>query len=124
MANGNTISRVVDVINQDSQRRYIVVSAPGKRDKSDVKVTDALYACFAERTEKGNCDESFEVVRKRFFEIVESLGVDFDVNAVLDEIKAGIESSKTADYAASRGEYLCAMVLAKNSATSLWTRRT
>lgn len=113
MANGNTISRVVDVINQDSQRRYIVVSAPGKRDKSDVKVTDALYACFAERTEKGNCDESFEVVRKRFSEIVENLGVDFDVNAVLDEIKAGIESSKTADYAASRGEYLCAMVLAK-----------
>lgn len=52
MANGDTISRVVDIINQDKDRRYIVVSAPGKRNKADVKVTDALYACFSERMEK------------------------------------------------------------------------
>ena len=113
MANGETISRVVDIIKQEPDRRYIVVSAPGKRNKTDVKVTDALYACYAECVEKGNCDETFKVVRKRFEDIVERLGVAVAIDDVLDKVKAGIESSKTADYAASRGEYLSALVLAK-----------
>ncbi len=113
MANGDTISRVVDIVNSDPQRQYIVVSAPGKRNNADVKVTDALYACFNEKLEKGNCTQSFEVVRKRFKDIVESLELDFDIDSVLDEVKAGIDRSLTKDYAASRGEYLSAIILAK-----------
>lgn len=49
MANAETISRVIDIVKSDPQRKYIVVSAPGKRSKTDVKVTDALYACFNEK---------------------------------------------------------------------------
>ena len=113
MANGETISRVIDVIKSDPQRKYIVVSAPGKRNKADVKVTDALYACFNEKTEKGNCTQSFEVVRKRFKDIVTALDLDFDIDSVLDEVKAGIDNSVSSDYAASRGEYLNALILAK-----------
>lgn len=113
MANGDTILRVVDIVNSDPQRQYIVVSAPGKRNNADVKVTDALYACFNEKLEKGNCTQSFEVVRKRFKDIVDSLGLDFDIDSVLDEVKAGIDRSLTKDYAASRGEYLSAIILAK-----------
>lgn len=50
MANGETISRVIDIVKSDPQRKYIVVSAPGKRGLADVKVTDALYACFKRKT--------------------------------------------------------------------------
>ena len=113
MANGETISRVVDIVKSDPQRKYIVVSAPGKRNAADVKVTDALYACFNEKQEKGNCTQSFEVIRKRFKDIVCALGIDFDIDPVLDEVKAGIDKSTTSDYAASRGEYLNALILAK-----------
>lgn len=113
MANGDTISQVVDIVKSDPQRKYIVVSAPGKRNGADVKVTDALYACFNEKTEKGNCTQSFEVIRKRFKDIVRALDLDFDIDAVLDEVKAGIDRSVTCDYAASRGEYLSALILAK-----------
>ncbi len=112
MANSDTITKVADIIAADSDRRYVIVSAPGKRTKDDVKVTDALYACFNEVKEKGNCDETFAVIRKRFNDIVKELGVDMDVDAELDAVKAGIETSKTADYPASRGEYLSAKVLA------------
>ena len=87
MANGETISRVVDIVKSDPQRKYIVVSAPGKRNAADVKVTDALYACFNEKKEKGNCTQSFEVIRKRFKDIVCALGIDFDIDPVLDEVK-------------------------------------
>lgn len=53
------------------------------------------------------------MVRKRFEDIVFELGIDLDIDSVLDKVKAGIDASKTADYAASRGEYLSAIVLAK-----------
>ena len=74
MANGETISRVVDIVKSDPQRKYIVVSAPGKRNAADVKVTDALYACFNEKKEKGNCHKytsyaSYFVVQRMLSEL-------------------------------------------------------
>lgn len=112
MANARTILKVVDVVEGDLSRHYIVVSAPGKRTPEDVKVTDALYACFNEVKKMGNCNESFKVIDRRFREIVQDLGVEIDIDAELEEIKAGIEGSTTPDYAASRGEYLSAKILA------------
>lgn len=112
MANTGTILKVAEVILSDKDRHFIVVSAPGKRNKEDVKVTDALYACFNEVREKGSCDESFEVVKKRFREIKAGLEIDLDIESLLDTVKKNIESSETPDYAASRGEYLSARVLA------------
>ncbi len=113
MANADTIKKVADVILQDGDRRFIIVSAPGKRSKADVKVTDALYACYNQQKEIGNCDESFEVIINRFDEIIEGLEIDLDLSEELAVIKQGIEGSTTADFTASRGEYLSAKVLAK-----------
>ena len=45
MANAECIKRVRDIIASDDQVTYVVVSAPGKREKGDTKVTDLLYAC-------------------------------------------------------------------------------
>ena len=112
MANAKTILKVVDVIESDLSRHYIVVSAPGKRTAEDVKVTDALYACFNDVKKTGNCDNSFKTIEKRFREIVFELGVDVDIDSELKAVKEGIEKSTTPDYAASRGEYLSAKILA------------
>ena len=76
MANSSTIAQVADIVTSDASRAYIVVSAPGKRDSGDVKVTDALYACAREKNEKGNCDAAFSVIEKRFLDIESELGVD------------------------------------------------
>lgn len=43
MADGMTMRRVKDIFESDPERRYIVVSAPGKRFSGDIKVTDLLY---------------------------------------------------------------------------------
>lgn len=112
MANSSTIQKVADIILSDSDRRYVVVSAPGKRTNDDIKVTDALYACFNEKRAKGNCDDAFEIIRKRFADIVRELEVDIKLEPLFDDIKEEIEKSDTADYAASRGEYLSAVILA------------
>ncbi len=113
MANADTIKRVADIILQDSDRHYVIVSAPGKRDSADVKVTDALYACYKQQKETGNCDEKFDVITKRFEDIIEGLEIDLDLSEEFATIKQGIADSVTADYTASRGEYLSAKVLSK-----------
>ena len=112
MANSATITQVADIVRADNERRYVIVSAPGKRTSADIKVTDALYACHRERAEKGSCKEAFAVIRKRFLDIEKELGIDISVASELDAIEKAIDAGASADYTASRGEYLSARVLA------------
>ncbi len=112
MADGNVISRVKNIIESDSERKYIVVSAPGKRYNDDIKVTDLLYACYDEIQRYGKCDKAFLKVRARFESIVRELDLDMDIASVLDETERKINKEADIDFTASRGEYLCARVLA------------
>lgn len=112
MSDANSIRQVKNIITSDPARRYVVVSAPGKRFKDDIKITDMLYRCYNEVVEFGNCKKSFDVIRQRFVEIVKDLGLKLDINAVLDKTENEINQSKCADFAASRGEYLSAIITA------------
>jgi aspartate kinase len=44
VASAEQISKVIDIVAADADRRIVVVSAPGKRSGSDTKVTDLLIA--------------------------------------------------------------------------------
>lgn len=112
MADGTTMQRVARIIEEDPARRYIVVSAPGKRFGGDSKVTDLLLAAHAEFMETGELGESFERVRARYLRIAQSLALDLDAEALLNETAEGIVREKSADYTASRGEYLSARMMA------------
>ena len=112
LADGNNISRVAEIVKSDPARRYVVVSAPGKRYSDDIKVTDLLYTCYKESVETGSCAETFAKIRKRFCSIVEELSLRLDINAILDETEKEIERRKSADFTASRGEYLNARIVA------------
>ncbi|MBO4594401.1 MAG: aspartate kinase, partial [Clostridia bacterium] len=100
------------IVESDGARKYVVVSAPGKKNKSDIKITDILYKCHEEVEKTGSCRVSFETVRTRFKEIVSGLGLKLDINSILDQTQKEIEEKKSADFAASRGEYLSAIVAA------------
>mgnify|MGYP005801028859 FL=1 len=112
LADGNNIRRAADIVLADPARKYAVVSAPGKRYSEDVKVTDLLYACYRESVEKGDCREAFSKIRKRFRSIVDELGLSLDIDRILDETEHEIERRKSADFTASRGEYLNARIMA------------
>ena len=113
MADGNVMNRVKSIIDSDKDRKFIVVSAPGKRYSGDVKVTDMLYECYREVEEKGSCGTAFALIRNRFTSIVKELNIDFDIGSVLDETEARINREKSEDFTASRGEYLSARVMAE-----------
>ena len=103
------ILKVKSIIESDPARRLIIVSAPGKRNNNDEKITDLLYRCDDE-VSKGAKAETFKIIRERYSEICDSLGIE-DISGILDEVESGIESGKGPDYAASRGEYLAARML-------------
>ncbi len=110
MSTAESIRQVAAIIKADSARKYVVVSAPGKRFKGDTKVTDLLYAAYAEK-EVAN-GEAIQEIRTRFKELAYELSISIDIDSIIDEVELGIKKSTTADYAASRGEYLSGVVMA------------
>ena len=57
-------------------------------------------------------DHIFQVVSDRFKMMEVNLGVNINIGAELDEIKERLKPGVTADYIASRGEYLCGKLTA------------
>ncbi len=111
-ADSRVIEKVAEIIKSQESRKYVVVSAPGKRYSADEKITDMLYALAAEAAENGEC-ANFYKITERYTEIVNGLGIKEDIFPVLEEIKTTIEKTADKDYAASRGEFLNAMIFAK-----------
>ena len=113
MSDGMNFRRVKEIINSDPARRFVVVSAPGKRFGNDSKVTDLLYDAHSALEGGGDFHAAFQKVRDRFLGIVRESGLSFDMNAVLDECEAEIKREKSRDFTASRGEYLSARIMAQ-----------
>jgi aspartokinase len=42
LASAEQLKKVLNIVKSDNERRFVVVSAPGKRNSEDTKVTDAL----------------------------------------------------------------------------------
>lgn len=112
MANAEALNKVKNIILNDDSRRYIVVSAPGKRNKNDIKITDTLYKCYDELIAFGKM-ESFALIRERFIDMVSELKLNLDINELLDQTEKEINQVRTKDFTASRGEYLSAKVIAE-----------
>lgn len=114
MADGNIILRAAKIIQSDKDRRFVVVSAPGKRFSSDIKVTDLLYKC-ADAIETGDMsafEETFGKISTRFLNIEKELGVSVDMQANLEWVKAEMLDGAGRDYCASRGEFFAAKIMA------------
>lgn len=112
LADGSQIKKVQRIVQADSKRRIVVVSAPGKRSADDDKVTDLLYACNQAVEEGGSCKTIFDVVRERFLSIAGDLGMDAaHFEPILEGVFQGIEEGRGAHWAASRGEYLSAQLI-------------
>ena len=112
LANSEQFNKARQLVRADPERRYVVPSAPGKRFKEDQKITDLLYLCHASAAQKVSFDETFELIRDRYLNIAEELSLAIDLYPLLDQIHEDIQQGASADYAASRGEYLNAHMMA------------
>jgi aspartate kinase len=112
LASSKQFLKVKKIIRSDNERRYIIPSAPGKRSSEDHKITDLLYLCQAHVQQGISFDEVFGLISQRYLEIIRELQLDLDLVPYLAEIKGQIAAGASADYAASRGEYLNGIILA------------
>jgi aspartate kinase len=112
LADATQFKKVKDIIFSNAERRYVIPSAPGKRDSKDSKITDLLYLCHAHVSTGISLDDVFNHIRDRYCNIVKDLNLDFDITEHLDIVKKDLEEGASSDYAASRGEYLNGLILA------------
>lgn len=111
LADSKQFKKVRKIIMDDPQRRYIVPSAPGKRFAQDQKITDLLYLCHKHVQQSIPFDEVFDLISKRYLDIVRGLDLSLDLIPHLEEIKRKIAEGASADFAASRGEFLNGLIL-------------
>ena len=112
VADAIQIRKLRDIVKADEAIKYVVVSAPGKRYADDSKVTDLLYLCKTHIEHKIPYEQIFQVIYDRFTAMEVDLDVDVNIKGELREIKTRIENGASADYIASRGEYLNAKIIA------------
>ena len=116
LADAEHFRQVAAIVKADPTRRYVVPSAPGKREKSDTKVTDMLYRCYdliKSRSSMESIDSCYNEIRARYTSIIADLGLDYDINGELDYVRNAMLHAAGRGYAASRGEYLNGLILAK-----------
>ena len=112
VADGIQLTKTKEIIREDPDRKYIVVSAPGKRYEGDNKITDILYLCKTHIEHNLPYDQLFQVVVDRYMAVEINLGVKVDLLKYFEEIRENLRKNPSADYIASRGEYLNAVLVA------------
>lgn len=113
LASGETFEKVKNIVEADSSRSIVIVSAPGKRHSKDMKVTDLLYLCQAHIKYNANFDHLFEEIKGRYQSIYDYCGLTQDLDSEFAQIKEKLNKKTSVDYIVSRGEYLNAKLMAE-----------
>ena len=113
VANARQFEKVRSIILSDPDRKYVVVSAPGRRFHSDSKLTDLLYLLDAHRQYHVDASNVFTMIRERLIEIKVELGLKQPIEKELDLFYANLNTMTQAEIV-SRGEYFCAKLMANH----------
>jgi aspartate kinase len=118
LASADQIRKVCSIVTSDPDRKLVVVSAPGKRFKEDVKVTDMLIACAKAQLDKGSAEKELGNVVSRFSDIAKDLGLTSDIsNSIASDLESRVNGDtsnkdKFIDSLKAAGEDNCAKLVA------------
>jgi aspartate kinase len=103
--------KVKNIVKSDPKRKIVVVSAIGKRQSSDTKITDLLYILHAHLKYSVPYTDIWNMLCERYIEVKNDLGIDYDIVSDLDSLYVELNKSISQDYLVSRGEYLSAKLM-------------
>ena len=112
VASASQFKKVKEIVMSDPARKYVVVSAPGKRNGNDNKITDLLYLLDAHRQYHVDASNVFNLIKDRFLEIKNELGLKQPIEKELDRFYTNLNQMNQAEIV-SRGEYFCAKLMAE-----------
>lgn len=111
LADARQLKKVKDIIESDQDRRFIVVSASGKKVKDDHKITDLLYLCYEHIRYGVPFDNIFSILENRLLTIKQELNLHVPSIEELIDLKENMKKLSI-DELVSRGEYFSAKMLA------------
>lgn len=112
LADAHQFEKVGNIIRSDEDRKFVIPSAPGKRNSKDTKVTDMLYSCYALAEEGKDFLDSLTIIKERYQEIIDGLKLNLTLDKEFELIHKNFENKAGDNYAASRGEYLNGIIMA------------
>ena len=112
LASAGQFAKVGDIIRSDESRKYVVPSAPGKRNAKDTKVTDMLYDCYAAAEAEEEFKPKLKKIKDRYDAIINGLNLKLSLEEEFRIIAENFAKKAGSDYAASRGEYLNGIIMA------------
>ena len=112
LANASQFQKVKNIIQSDSSRNIVVVSALGKRNKEDHKITDLLYLTAAHLKYNVDAMSVFQIVKDRYYEVEKELGLNIGLDNEFEIIESKFSKNVDKEYLVSRGEYLAAKLMA------------
>jgi len=116
LADAFQIKKVCDIILSDPDRRIVVVSAPGKRNKEDIKVTDLLIAVANAALAGNSYENELKAVIERFRSICDDLDIENKLPEIEETLKAAAasdtsEANRYLDTVKAMGEDCCARLV-------------
>ena len=111
MASADQFKKVRNIIEEDSERQIVVVSAPGKRTKDDIKITDLLYTLYMHLQYGVPYADIWDMIAGRYMEIARDLELDYDISVDLAAFKAELNKHIDQNYLVSRGEFFSAKLM-------------
>lgn len=83
LASGNQLKKVVQIVKEDPERKFVVVSAPGKRSKEDEKVTDLLIDCATKSLLNEDISPILTKIMARYQSIATELSLGTEIIATI-----------------------------------------
>ncbi len=111
LASAEQFKKVGVIIKADKERRFVVPSAPGKRNSADTKVTDMLYGCYDLAEAGKDFKKELQAIHDRYQEIIDGLGIKLSLDEEFKIIEKNFKEKAGTNYAASRGEYLNGIIM-------------
>ena len=111
-ANSQQFKKIKGIIESDAGRKFVCVSASGRRFPEDNKVTDLLCLVVAHRNYHVDYSDLLDDIESRYLEIKNNLGLKFPVEQKFDALRQTIPTD-TEEYIISRGEWLTAHLMAE-----------
>ena len=105
--------KVRDIVLSDPMRKIVVVSALGKRDANDSKITDLLYILHAHLKYYVPYEDVWKIIYDRYVEVRDDLKLDYKIEDELDLIAGQLDKNIPQDYLVSRGEFLAAKLMSR-----------
>ncbi len=111
LASAEQFKKVGNIIRSDAERKFVVPSAPGKRNDKDTKVTDMLYGCYALADAGQDFHGELRAIRDRYQQIIDGLELPLSLEEEFAQIEKQFKEKAGSNYAASRGEYLNGIIM-------------